>query len=885
MKRTPLKSFFWLTVVIGCSGLLTAIPPVIGQTNSSVLLVQQSDELEEAKRLEQQVIQLYEQGKYNEAIPIAERVLEIRERILGENHLDVASSMAWLAFLYSSQGRYSEAEPLYIQALEMYQKLLGTEHPDVATSLNNLALLYKSQGRYNEAEPLFKQALEMRQKLLGTEHPDVASSLHNLASLYFSQGRYNQAEPLFKQALEMRQKLLGTEHPSVATSLHNLALLYRSQGRYNQAEPLYIQALEMYQKLLGTEHPHVATSLNNLALLYRSQGRYNQAEPLYIQALEMYQKLLGTEHPDVATSLNNLAFLYQSQGDTTQAINFLSRGLDVEEQNLNVLLATGSERQKQDSMKMISDTTYFAVSLHIKDVPNNLEASRLALTTILRRKGRILDVMTNDLQLLQENLTPENQQFLDELAAVRTQLATLIYNKPENIPDEQYRQQVANLREKSEQLEAELSRRSAEFRTFSQAVTIEAVQQLIPEDAALVEFILYQPFDAKANQWGKDHYAAYILKSSGEPQWVDLGEAEPIHQAAFFRFNLALKDKKDAFIGNSDKVKQFGRKLDELLMQPIREKLGNVNHIIISPDAELNRIPFAALVDENNRYLIESYKITYLTTGRDLIRLQLEYSHKQPPVIVANPDYDKPGEPTTVAVSNSRGMNQLSRGVEMSFGALPGTAEEANIIAPLLSDVTLFTQSQATENAVKQLEAPKIIHIATHGFFMPNLPRVEPDNTFGFISENTQQNTPIQENPLIRSGLALAGFNPRKSGEDDGVLTALEVANLRLRGTKLVVLSACETGLGSIENGEGVYGLRRAFTLAGVESQLMSLWKVDDEGTKNLMIKYYQRLLQNEGRSDALRQVQLEMLNSQEYQHPYYWAAFVPIGDWSPMEF
>jgi CHAT domain-containing protein len=291
------------------------------------------------------------------------------------------------------------------------------------------------------------------------------------------------------------------------------------------------------------------------------------------------------------------------------------------------------------------------------------------------------------------------------------------------------------------------------------------------------------------------------------------------------------------------------------------------------------------LVDENNRYLIETYKITYLTTGRDLIRLQLEYSHKQAPVIVANPDYDKPGEPTTVAVSNTRGMNQLSRGVEMSFGALPGTDEEAEVIAPLLSDVMLLTQSQATENAVKQLQAPNILHIATHGFFLKNLPRVEPDNSFGFISENSQKNTPIPENPLIRSGLALAGFNPRKSGEDDGVLTALEVANLKLRGTKLVVLSACETGLGSIENGEGVYGLRRAFTLAGAESQLMSLWKVNDEGTKDLMIKYYQRLLQNEGRSDALRQVQLEMLNSQEYQHPYYWAAFVPIGDWSPMEF
>ncbi len=1117
MKRTPFKSFFWLTVVIGCSGLWTTTPqPVRGQTNSSrypvsefyipqsrslppvtespplptyqfqlldakipvpswmnqtsspiqqfpqkqetTSFVLQSPELEEANRLHQQVIQLNEQGKYNEAIPIAERVLEILERILGENHPDVASSMAWLAFLYFSQGRYSQAEPLYkqalemtqkllgtehpdvatslnnlallyrsqgrysqaeplykqalemtqkllgtehpdvatslnnlailyqsqgrynqaeplliqalemtqkllgtehpdvatslnnlailyqsqgrynqaepllIQALEMRQKLLGTEHPDVATSLNNLAALYESQGRYNEAEPLYRQALEMTQKLLGTEHPDVATSLNNLALLYSSQGRYNEAEPLYRQALEMRQKLLGTEHPDVATSLNNLALLYYSQGRYNEAEPLYRQALEMTQKLLGTEHPDVATSLNNLALLYYSQGRYNQAEPLYRQALEMYQKLLGTEHPDVATSLNNLASLYSSQGRYneaeplliqalemtqkllgtehphvatslnnlaglyyfqgryTEAINFLSRGLDVQEQNLNVLLATGSERQKQDSMTKVLGTTYQSISLHLKDAPNNLEAARLALTTLLRRKGRILDVMTNDLQLLRENITPENQQLLDELAAVRTQLATLIYNKPETLSQEQYRQQVANLRQKSEQLEAELSRRSAEFRTISEPVTIEAVQQLIPEDAALVEFVLYQPLDAKANQWGKPRYAAYILQSSGEPQWVDLGEAEPIERMAFFRFSLALKNSRDAFQGNQDKVKQFGRNLDELLMQPIRQKLGNVNHIIISPDSNLNLIPFAALVDENNRYLIETYKITYLTTGRDLIRLQLEYSHKQPPVIIANPDYDKPGEPTTVAVSNTRGMNQLSRGVEMSFAALPGTAEEAEVIAPLLSDVLLsdievLTGSKATENAIKQLQAPKILHIATHGFFLPNLPRVELDNPIELASESSPQNTRIQENPLIRSGLALAGFNPRESGEEDGVLTALEVANLRLRGTKLVVLSACETGLGSVENGEGVYGLRRAFVLAGAESQLMSLWKVNDQATKDLMIKYYQGLLENQGRSEAWRQVQLEMLNSGQYQHPYYWAAFVPVGDWSPMGF
>ncbi|EAW37505.1 kinesin light chain-like protein [Lyngbya sp. PCC 8106] len=1066
MKRTSLNPFLWLTVFVGCSGLLTAIPPVIGQTNSAVLLVQQSDELEEANRLEQQAVQLYQQGKYNEAIPILKRVLEIIERLLGENHPDVAQSLNNLAILYRDQGRYSEAEPLFQRSLTIYEKALGENHPDVAQSLNNLAQLYYSQGRYSEAEPLHQRSLAIREKALGENHPDVATSLNNLAQLYDSQGRYSEAEPLYRRSLAILEKALGENHPDVATSLNNLATLYVSQGRYDKAEPLYRRSFDIYEKALGKDHSLVALSLNNLALLYDSQGRYDEAEPLYQRSLAIYEKALGTEHPDVATSLNNLASLYDSQGrydeaeplyerslaiwekalgenhpdvalslnnlaslydsqgrydeaeplyqrslaiwektlgenhpsvaqslnnlaslynsqgrydkaepliqrslairekalgenhpsvatslnnlailyhfqgrydkaepliqrslaiwekalgenhpsvaaslnnlasfylsqgDTTQAMNFLSRGLEVQEQNLNVLLATGSERQKQDSMKTVLGTTYATVSLHIKDAQKNSEAARLALTTILRRKGRILDVMTDNLQLLRENITPENQQFLDELAAVRTELATLIYNQPENIPEEQYRQQVANLRQKSEQLEAELSRRSAEFRTLSEPVTVEAVQQLIPEDAALVEFVLYDPFDGKADNF---HYAAYILKSSGEPQWVDLGEAEPIHKAAFFRFNLALKDKKDAFMGNSNQVKQTGRKLDELLMQPIREKLGNVNHIIISPDAQLNLIPFAALVDENNQYLLETYKITYLTTGRDLIRFQLEYSHKQPPVIVANPDYDKPGEPTTVAVSKNseispqtwgdrgglsqtRGMNQLSRGVEMSFGALPGTAEEARVIAPLLSDVTLFTQSQATENVVKQLQAPNILHIATHGFFLKNLPRVEPDNTFGLISENTQQNTPIQENPLVRSGLAFAGFNPRDSGSEDGVLTALEVANLKLRGTKLVVLSACETGLGEIENGEGVYGLRRAFTLAGAESLLMSLWTVSDEGTKELMIKYYQRLLQNQGRSEAWRQTQLEMLNSQDYQHPYFWAAFVPVGDWTPME-
>ncbi|MEA5517358.1 tetratricopeptide repeat protein [Limnoraphis robusta] len=838
------------------------------------------------------------QGRYSQAELFFQRSLAILEKALWTEHPDVATSLNNLAELFRLQGRYTEAEPLFQRSLAIREKALSTEHPDVAVSLNNLASLYDSQGRYSQAEPLYRQALEMYQKLLGTEHPLVATSLKNLAGLYESQGRYNEAEPLLIQALEMTQKLLGTEHPDVASSLNSLGELYRKQRRYSKAEPLLIQALEMDQKLLGTEHPSVAASLNNLANLYTSQGRYNQAEPLYRQALEMRQKLLGTEHPSVAQSLNNLTFLYHSQGDTTQAINFLSRGLNVEEQNLNVLLATGSERQKQDSMKTVLGTTYQSISLHLKDAPNNTEAARLALTTILRRKARILDVMTNDLQLLRENITPENQQLLSQFEAVQSQRANLLYNPPQDLPPEQFRQLMNDLAAEADKLEAELSLRSAEFRVETQAVEIENIKQFIPEDGVLVELILYQPFNAKANQWGELRYAAYILAADGQVNWVDLGEAEPIDQKVrLFRRDLRNK---------SASVKHSARELDEVVMRPIREMLGDKTHILISPDGQLNLIPFAALVDENNEYLVRNYLFTYLSTGRDLLRLQLNAPSRQDPVMLANPNYDEPGDVTGVQLASTSprvvgesGMRSNQRSTDLAtltFSPLEGTQLEADTILPLIPNLQLFTGSQATENLLYKLQAPQILHLATHGFFLEDIDCIPTTGTRSlregtiifipnpdFLPEckPTPRNT---ENPLLRSGLALAGFNVRQSGEEDGVLTASEVTRLRLYGTKLVVLSACETGLGSLANGEGVYGLRRAFVKSGAESQLMSLWQVDDYGTSELISLYYQRIKRGEGRSIAMRQIQLDLLEEPFYEHPYYWASFIFTGDWRSME-
>nr|WP_159791043.1 CHAT domain-containing protein [Sodalinema gerasimenkoae] len=319
----------------------------------------------------------------------------------------------------------------------------------------------------------------------------------------------------------------------------------------------------------------------------------------------------------------------------------------------------------------------------------------------------------------------------------------------------------------------------------------------------------------------------------------------------------------------------------------------------MSPDGQLNLIPFAALVDEENRYLVESYQLTHLTTGRDLLRLQNPRPSRQPPVLFANPNYDDADTSAVMQVAQAtRGESQRSMEIEdLQFGELPGTQREVDAIAPLLDNPIVLTEMEATENALKQVQAPSILHLATHGFFLQDVEFVPPqpltDFTRGEIELVTAR--PLEgwflppsdrptssENPLLRSGLAFAGFNSRDSEGEDGVLTALEVVGLDLRGTRLVVMSACETGVGDVANGEGVYGLRRAFVMAGAESQLMSLWKVADEETADLMGDYYQRLLAGEGRSEALREVQLDWLS--RGAHPYYWASFLFSGQWTPMD-
>ncbi len=711
-----------------------------------------------------------------------------------------------------------------------------------------------------------------------------AKKLNQQIIQLYGQGKYAAAIPLAERALAIRKKILGNEHADVAGSLNNLAGLYSSQGRYRDAEPLYKQALDMTKRLFKGDHPDVAQSLNNLAGLYESQGRYTEAEPLYKQALEMIKRLFKGDHPNVALFLNNLAALYSSQGKINQALELLTEGIKIQESNLTSNLVSGFERQKREYLATISGTTDATISLHLNSAPNNSQATRLALSTILQRKGRILDFLTNTQGILRQRLDDaESKKILDDLSQAYTQLSNLIYNPPKE-PSPEYRNEVAKLEKEAQELQVKLSSRSQEFRTLSQPVTVETIQKLIPADKALVEIVRYKPFNLKAKPqelFGEPRYAAYILSSQGEPKGIDLGEAEKIERV-LDNFRRSLRDSGTGIA----QVKESGRELDKIVMQPIRKYLGNTRKILISPDSNLNLIPFEALVDENNQYLVEKYAFTYLTSGRDLIRLQNPSPSQQPPVIIADPIFDLPGELTasTPKPDNNSSNQDIKRSIDLSqeyFPPLKGTRAEAETIALQLKVKPLLGKA-ATEGVVKQIQAPKILHIATHGFFKNK--RQTQENQ---LNKNT-----LDHNPLLLSGLVLAGVQQQQSGGENGILSALETSTLNLLGTKLVVLSACDTGLGRISSGEGIYNLRRALVIAGSESQIISLWQVEDNGTKDLMKDYYQRLLDSTtktGRSEALRQTQLkmlrgEMIQGEKYQHPYYWAAFIPSGEWKSME-
>ncbi|HST53771.1 MAG TPA: CHAT domain-containing tetratricopeptide repeat protein [Pyrinomonadaceae bacterium] len=830
-------------------------------------------------------------GDRAQAEQLNRRALAIREKAAGPESMPVANSLINLAALYRARNDLPGAEQSYLRALAIREKLLGADHADVGAVLNNLGLLYYGAGDYDSAEPILERALAVEEKALGPNHRYVADDLNNLGLVEWKRGNYEKAKSYYLRALSIFEKTSGLESQRVAGTLTNLGIIYKEADRdYVKAEESYQKALAIMLKVAGEDSVTTANIITSLAIIYRLKGDYDRAEKFGLRAIAIYEKVLGPNNQNTLMALFSLARIYAAKGDVNRAIEYQQRISAVEEKIIPLNLALGSERQKIAYLPQLQYPDKI-ITLHVGLARDNAEARDLAVSTVLRHKGLVLDALSESLSALRQRFSPQDQALLDELSDINSKLSRLALSGPQKISPTEQQSQLKELDTQRERIEAEISRRSAGFYESSQPVTLAAVQAAVPKGAALVEFAIYHPFDWKAanddSAFGEPRYVVYVIRNQGEVRWAELGAAKDV-DASVDALRQALTDPRRG------DVRQLARAVDEQVMRPLRLLLGDATQILISPDGELNLLPFQALVDEQGRYLIERYAFTYLTSGRDLLRMQVARESKSVPLVVANPTFgetasvQKVNAPTKWAGSNAsrRGPAAARSLSELYFAPLDGTAQEAEAIQKLFPEANLLTGARATKAALKQAVAPRILHIATHGFFL-QAPQSAPDARAQLATAKTRGADVEAEsdNPLLRSGLALAGANRRGAATgDDGILTALEASGLNLWGTKLVVLSACDTGLGEVRDGEGVYGLRRAFVLAGAESLLMSLWPASDYSTRTLMTDYYRNLKRGLGRGEALRQVQLDMLRRNPKLHPFYWANFIHSGEWADLE-
>jgi CHAT domain-containing protein len=819
------------------------------------------DDVRVAEALQQLGELLYFAGQYSAAVPALKRAVAIREKH-SVDPLTLAASLDSLANTLRMTGQLAEAGDLFARSVSVLETARGKDDIEVARTLISYGSLQDLRGDRSNAESMLLRAQAIFETNNVTGTIEFAQLLGNLGLFYRRAGALDKARPPLERSLAIREKLFGEKspnHPQLVNGVASLAALYQEMGEFDLAEPLHRRVLGAFEAT-QPNHPAVATTLTNLAMIRMLRGNHAEAEGMFQRALQIRETSLGTRHADVASTLEKMAVLYQLSARPGDALAALTRSTEILEQNLQLMLASGSEQQRLNYMTTVRENSDITLSMRAALFADDERAAAAAAALVLRRKGRVLDAMVTANERLRNQVTPADAKLLEDLAAARSQLAALVLQPgAAQLRDREAR--TRTLEEAIEKLEASLSARAREAEGELQPVELAAIQRSIPAGNVLVEFVKYRPFDPRvigqANRFGPPRYAAVVIGSSGTPRWVELGAAIEI-DVRISAFRAALRSPSGL------EVKERSRSLADLIVAPLGSALRGASRVIFSPDGELSVIPFAALLDADGKYLIEQFEVAGVASGRDLLRLADRPASREPAVIIADPTF----------------------GAGAEFQPLPGTAQEAATLRALLADARVTTGAAATEGLIKQVRGPRLLHIATHGFFLDSAA------VSTATSSDDQRGLKVASAPaestgrfaLLRSGLALAGANTRAGGaNEDGLLTAFEAASLDLHGTQLVVLSACETGLGEVRSGDGVHGLRRALTLAGAETQVMSLWQVSDEATRDLMIGFYKRLMAGDGRAAALRNVQLEWLRAGARTHPFYWASFVVSGDWSPM--
>ena len=849
-------------------------------------------------------------ARYGESLGLMKKALSIYEKFLGKNHPKVATTILNIADLDAIGGNYSEAEAEYEKALDIRRKTFGNDHPGVAVIFNNMAALSESQGRVEKAKKLYERSLEIRIKAYGREHPDVAGNLVNIAGIEKDRGNLEKAEKLYRQALEILKKLLGNDHPDVAKIYNNLAVVYHYRGKLKEEEEFLKKSLDIYKKKLGENHTSTATVYHNLAGLYEEQKRWKEAEEYYNKSLEITEKILGKNHPMLSSDLVNISLLYAKTGDINKSFSLMNRALSIDDGTIEDVFQTSSERQKLEFLAKICNNYQVFLNLVIQKYPHNNRAVIAAMNAVLKRKGIVLDALSKEKVYLLESKDPRADEIQKKLNDVSSSLSALTLSGPGSMNPDVYREKLNRLKDEREKLERELVKISGSYLPGKErSVNCREISHKLPAKSILVEYIKITPFDFKAGgnerKWKEPEYYAFVLPSSKDlkpgknpvPLFFSLGKADVIDEGVTrFRKEIVRTRKlwENGILDEMEAEKRLAEEgfyLYKLLIAPIIKETGNPETIYISPDGNLNLLPFGPLVDENGKYLLEKYKVNYLSSGRDIPGFNSKRKNNGETVIIADPDYDYTGN--FVSDTSIENENPVKQNNFQQWKPLPGTRLEGEDIARILAGEKIleYFGKKALEYVLINIKSPKRLHIATHGFFRDNrdfielLRIAEKDRDSSSVKGLIHQKTINIQNPLLSSGLVFAGANVHRRKdmtEVDGILTALEISGVNLYGTEMVVLSACETGVGRIQSGEGVYGLRRSFQLAGAQNITMSLWSVPDNETRLLMAEFYRGIVKGEKTSSALRNAKLKMMKQRREKnksaHPFFWGAFISVG-------
>jgi CHAT domain-containing protein/Tfp pilus assembly protein PilF len=883
---------------------------------------------------------LKEAGKLAEAARAYEQLVKKASAVYGPRHAVTAVQMNNLAKLYQAMGRYAKAEPLLLRSLRILEAELGKDHLDVAECLNSLALLYQATGQHARAESLMRRSLRITEARLGKGHRYVASGLHNLALIYKTTGQYARAEPLYRRALTILEARLGKDDPAVASTLNNLALLYQAMGQYAKAEPLYRRSLEITEARLGKDHPEVAHGLNNLAMLYRNMGRYAEAEALYRRSLKIRKARLRKDHPDVAESLNNLALLFQAMGQDARAERILRHGLKILEarlgkdhpdvttcsNNLAVVCARlkdlgqstalfdrarrGARRQLTALLPALSEPEKVAFFRNTTARSGLKAALSLALAHRGEAKLEALSAswLLNAKALDQESLTagqllarrsgdPRLANLSRRLLAVRQELARLTFARPASGEDAARRQRLEELTRQEQEL-ARSVRQAGGTAALPDWVEPAELRRALPADAVLIDIAHFTPYDFAApdKPWQAPRYVAWVTPKGGPVRLVDLGPAGRI-DAAVRRFREAMAESDKLIVAKGDgraeaALREHLAALSRLALGPLLPVVAGHKRWLLSPDGNLWLVPWEALTLADGRYAIEKHQVSYLTSGRDLLPAPTPKVEVTAPLVMADPDFDldprkaRAAARRLAAAGGEAGTRSLADGVRLgSASRLPGTSAEVRAIRPSLEAYAgvaprVYRRDRALEAVFKAARNPRVVVLCTHGFFLPDQEAPGEEGTAGLGKPHGRW-----ENPLLRCGLMLAGCNraAEAEGVDDGILTGLEVVGTDLRGCELVVLSACDTGVGKVQTGEGVAGLRQAFQLAGAQAVVSTLWQVPDRQSARLMTFFFQELAKSKlSKAQALRAAKLKIIaerrNDFAAAHPFFWAAFTLTG-------